>query len=47
MSVRGEWLNVDLGDVRASGVTPNGYAAFTTEADTRANLLRIGVDYEF
>ena len=47
MSVRGEWLNVDLGDVRASWVTPNGYAAFTTEADTRANLLRIGVDYKF
>lgn len=47
MSVRGEWLYVDLGDVRASWVTPNGYAAFTTEADTRANLLRIGVDYKF
>ena len=45
--MRGERLYVDLGDVRASWVTPNGYAAFTTEADTRANLLRIGVDYEF
>ena len=33
--------------VRNTWVTPNGYAAFTTEADTRANLLRVGVDYKF
>lgn len=46
-SVRGEWLYTDFGKVRNSWVTPNGFAAFTTEADTRANLLRIGVDYKF
>jgi outer membrane immunogenic protein len=46
-SVRGEWLYTDFGTVRNTWVTPNGYAAFTTEADTRANLLRIGVDYRF
>ncbi|WP_312161765.1 porin family protein [Phenylobacterium sp.] len=47
MSARAEWLYTDFGDVRASWVTPNGYAAFTTEGDTRANLLRIGLDYKF
>ena len=46
-SVRGEWLYTDFGTVRNTWVTPNGYAAFTTEADTRANLLRVGVDYKF
>lgn len=47
LSARGEWIYTDFGEVRASWVTPNGYAAFTTEADTRANLLRIGLDYKF
>lgn len=47
LSVRGEWIYTDFGEVRATWVTPNGYAAFTTESDTRANLLRIGMDYKF
>ena len=47
MSARAEWLYTDFGDGRASWVTPNGFAAFTTEGDTRANLLRVGIDYKF
>ena len=47
LSARGEWLYTDFGKVRNTWVTPAGYAAFTTEADTRANLLRVGVDYKF
>ncbi|MET0294661.1 MAG: outer membrane beta-barrel protein [Phenylobacterium sp.] len=47
-ALRAEWMYVDLGTVRASAATTSGPAAvFTSEADARGNLWRLGVDYKF
>ena len=46
-SVRGEWMYVDLGTVRASSNATGRSAVFTTEAEVHGNALRMGVDYRF
>jgi outer membrane immunogenic protein len=45
--IKGEWLYSDFGNVRASANTAGGYAQFTSEAEVKANLIRMGVDWKF
>jgi len=47
LSIKGEWLYVDLGSDDKSATTPDGFATFTSKANARANILRIGIDYKF
>lgn len=44
-SVKAEYLYTDLGRIHAT--SSNGYASITTEAQARANIFRLGVDYRF
>jgi len=44
-SLKAEYLYTDLGRVHAS--TSNSFATLTTEAQARANIFRLGVDYRF
>lgn len=45
--IKGEWLYSDFGNIRASAATAGGYAQFTSEAEVKANLVRVGIDYKF
>ena len=45
--VKGEWLYTDFGNIRVSGNTAAGYAQFTSEAQVKANVVRLGVDWKF
>lgn len=45
--VKGEWLYADFGSIRVSGETSQGFAQITSEADIKANILRVGFDYKF
>ena len=47
ISVRGEWLYADFGKVRDTVTTTNGFATLTSEANVKANILRLGLDYKF
>lgn len=47
LSLKGEWLYVDLGTDDKSDTTPDGFASFTSKATARANIFRIGIDYRF
>ena len=46
-SIKAEWLYTDLGTVRASASTPNGYAIITSSGKIQSNIVRVGVDYRF
>lgn len=47
LSLKGEWLYLDFGNIRVSGETSEGFAQITSEAEIDAHLLRIGMDYTF
>lgn len=44
-SLKAEYLYTDLGRLHAT--SSNGFATITTEAQARANIFRLGVDYRF
>jgi outer membrane immunogenic protein len=46
-SVKGEWLHADFGKVDGSRASANGFAVVSAEGKVKANLLRIGADYQF
>ncbi len=46
-SIRGEWLYTNLGTVKSQTTVGSNYATLSSEADTRGNLFRIGLDYRF
>jgi outer membrane immunogenic protein len=46
-SIKAEWLYTDLGTISATALTPNGYAVINSSGKSRANIVRVGVDYRF
>jgi outer membrane immunogenic protein len=46
-SLKGEWLYTDFGKISTSATTSTGFATLTSQANVRANLFRVGVDYRF
>jgi outer membrane immunogenic protein len=46
-SLKGEWLYADFGNIPVSGDASSGFAHITAEAEVKANLLRVGIDYKF
>lgn len=46
-SVKAEWLYADLGDVSARATTADGFVDIRSEAEVKANLIRLGIDYRF
>lgn len=46
-SFKGEWLYVDIGKINTSVSTASGFATLNSEANVKANVLRIGTDYRF
>lgn len=46
-SIRGEWLYTNLGTIKSQTTVGANYATLSSEADTRGNLIRIGLDYRF
>jgi outer membrane immunogenic protein len=47
ISIRGEWLYTNLGTVKSQTTVGSNYATLSSEADTRGNLIRLGLDYRF
>ena len=47
LSVKGEYLYTDLGNIRGTLSTPTGFVSLTSQAKVKANILRVGVDYRF
>ena len=47
MSVRGEWLYVDFGNIHKTVTGPNNFVTITPEASVKGNIFRVGVDYKF
>lgn len=46
-SIRGEWLYADLGEVRDTVTSADGFATLTSEAEVSINVIRVGMDYKF
>lgn len=46
-SMKGEYLYTDLGDIRGTLNTPNGFVNVTSQSEITANIFRVGVDYRF
>jgi outer membrane immunogenic protein len=46
-SVRAEYLYADFGKVTDTVTTSNGFATLSSQANVKANILRMGVDYRF
>jgi outer membrane immunogenic protein len=47
LSVKGEYLWADFGDVQITRTPPSGYVALNADAKVRSNIIRVGLDYRF
>jgi outer membrane immunogenic protein len=47
LSVKGEYLWADFGDVQITRTPPSGYVALNADAKVRTNIFRVGLDYRF
>lgn len=47
LSVKAEYLLANLGAVRGTATTTDGFATITSQARIKANIVRMGVDFRF